>query len=105
MSKTVAPHAHRWQFYSNHEPVSSAMASTSYEKERSKVYSLDLRWRMVWQHEVLGLSVKRIAENQSVDSSTVRRTLASSEPPEMSRTSHILQRGPFKSLQSLCSSL
>ncbi len=59
---------------SNSKRIAIEMAS--YEKERSSAYSSDLRWRIVWQSEAMGLSATRVAENLGVDVSTVRRTLA-----------------------------
>lgn len=47
----------------------------SCEPKRSSAYSEDLRWRMVWQCEALGYSHARVADNLSVDRSTVSRTL------------------------------
>lgn len=52
------------------------MAKTSMEPGRTSAYSEDLRWRMVYQHEVLGLSYRKIARNLNVDHSTVNRVLA-----------------------------
>ena len=40
---------------------------------RTKAYNEDLRWRMVWQREVLGLKLKEVAKNLCVDLSTVHR--------------------------------
>ena len=48
----------------------------SCEKDRCSAYSEDLRWRIVWQREALGLETRKIAENVGVDPSTVRRTLS-----------------------------
>lgn len=49
--------------------------STSYESKRTKAYTTDLRWRMVYQREALGLSYHVIGRNLGVDSSTVYRTV------------------------------
>ena len=49
--------------------------STSCEPARTSAYSEDLRWRMVWQSELLGYSQQTIAQNLGVDQSTVSRTL------------------------------
>ena len=40
---------------------------------RTKAYNEDLRWRMVWQREVLGLKLKKVTNNLCVDLSTVHR--------------------------------
>ena len=48
---------------------------TSCEKLRSSAYSEDLRWRIVWQKYGLQLNILKIAENLSVDKSTVSRVL------------------------------
>lgn len=51
------------------------MSSTSSEPWRTSAYSEDLRWKMVWQREMLGLTYPVIASNLNVDESTVIRTL------------------------------
>ena len=51
------------------------MYMASCEKGRRSPYSEDLRWRMVWQREVLGLSYRTVARNLNVDSSTVFRVV------------------------------
>ena len=43
----------------------------SIESERSRAYSSDLRWRMVYQRSLLGLSYNQIASYLNVDPSTV----------------------------------
>lgn len=45
------------------------------QSQRSKAYSSDLRWRMVYQKHILGHTFSKIAENLNVDVSTVRRIL------------------------------
>ena len=52
------------------------MARTSYETRRTSPYSEDLRWRMIWQREVKGLQVTKVATNLGVDPSTVSRIVA-----------------------------
>ena len=49
---------------------------TSYEPERTRAYSEDLRWRMVWQREVLQHGYDIIGSNLGVDRSTVIRNVA-----------------------------
>lgn len=46
---------------------------TSCEQRRRSAYSPDLRWRMVWQREVLGYRYEVIAINLNVDKATVWR--------------------------------
>ena len=55
------------------EVASSGMASC--EPHRTKAYSDDLRWRMVWQKEVLDYTYKDISLNLNVDLSTVWRVV------------------------------
>ena len=47
----------------------------SCEPGRTSAYSEDLRWRMVWQREAIGLPRSVVASNLGVDESTVFRTL------------------------------
>ena len=49
------------------------MARTSCEPGRSTAYSVDLRWRMVFQREGMKLPYADIAKNLNVDESTVKR--------------------------------
>ena len=42
---------------------------------KTSAYSEDLRWRMVWQREALGLNLKTVASNLGVDPSTVSRVV------------------------------
>ena len=49
------------------------MAGVSCEPGRRQAYSNDLRWRMVWQREVLGYKYDQIAVNLNVHPSTVFR--------------------------------
>ena len=46
----------------------------SCEPKRTSAYSEDLRWKMVYQSEILGLTYDSIAQNVGVDASTVWRT-------------------------------
>ena len=52
-----------------------SMATHSIESDRSKTYSSSLRWRMVHQRYILGLSYNQTAKNLNVDPSTVYRTV------------------------------
>ena len=47
----------------------------SCEPGRKSAYSNDLRWRMVWQREVLGYKYQTVATNLNVDLSTVWRVV------------------------------
>ena len=47
--------------------------ATSCEPKRSSAYSEDLRWRMIYQKYGLQLTYMEIANNLSVDQSTVKR--------------------------------
>ena len=47
----------------------------SCEPHRTKAYSNDLHWRMVWQREILEYSYKDISMNLNVDLSTVWRVM------------------------------
>ena len=48
----------------------------SCEPKRTKGYSSDLRWRMVYQVEFLHKSCREVGQNLCVDPSTVSRTLS-----------------------------
>ena len=52
-----------------------AVPRSSYEPKRMHAYTKDLRWRMIWQKEVLGLKNSEIAFNVGVDYTTVWRTV------------------------------
>ena len=47
----------------------------SCEPKRTSAYSEDLKWRMVWQREVMGLKLEDVAKNLGVDTSTVSRIM------------------------------
>ena len=49
---------------------------TSIEPARTSAYSEDLRWRMIWQKEALGLTYEEVAKNLGVDKATVWRTVS-----------------------------
>ena len=56
--------------------LSRSMATaTSCEEQRTKAYSEDLRWRMVYQYYSLQKNYQQIAESLNVDKSTVSRTI------------------------------
>ena len=48
---------------------------SSCQPQRTAAYDEDLRWRMIYQHYGLELSYKKIADNLSVDPSTVQRAI------------------------------
>ena len=47
----------------------------SYESKRTSAYSDDMRRRMVWQSQALGLKFSEIAPNLGVDAVTVCRVV------------------------------
>ena len=49
------------------------MASCSVEPGRTKPYSEEIRWRIVWQREVLGYNLRKVAGNLGVAINTVWR--------------------------------
>lgn len=49
---------------------------SSCQEERTAAYGADLRWRMVWQREGLGFTLKQVASHLNVDKSTVQRTIS-----------------------------
>lgn len=49
--------------------------ATSCEEQRTKAYSEDLRWRMIYQYYALQKTSQQIAESLNVDKSTVSRTI------------------------------
>jgi len=48
-------------------------AMSSCEPLRGLAYGEDLRWRMIYQRELLGFTYKDIAKNLNVDASTMWR--------------------------------
>ena len=48
----------------------------SCEPRRARAYGKDLRFRMIWQREALGLTYSQIADNLGVDKSAVQKTVA-----------------------------
>ena len=72
--------AHAQNFYSDCPPLGFVTIQFNMairflsEPRRRSAYSEDLRWKMVWQREVQGFTLKRIASNLMVDISTVHRT-------------------------------
>ena len=74
------------------------MNMTSLEPLRGKAYHEDLRWRMVYQREMLGLSYQQIASNLNVHTSTVWRTVKRFE--EEGRIDKRKNEGPRKLTES-----
>ena len=56
--------------------MATATEMTSCEEQRTKAYSEDLRWRMIYQYYSLRKTYQEITESLNVDKSTVRRTVA-----------------------------
>lgn len=52
------------------------LAMTSLEPFRSRAYHDDLKWRMVYQRKMRGLTYREIAANLSVDASTAWRAVS-----------------------------
>ena len=74
-SSTVCAHAHSTATV--HASMLKKMsAKMSCEPGRRSHYSGDLLWRIIWQREGLGLSLREILENLSVDVSTASRIIA-----------------------------
>ena len=48
----------------------------SCEPGRKAAYSENIRWRMVWQHQVQGLTLDQVATNLCVDTSNVHRIVS-----------------------------
>ena len=48
-------------------------ASSSCEPRRTSAYSNDLRWRIIWQRDGLGLTLDQVSTNLSIHKSTVLR--------------------------------
>ena len=51
-------------------------AQYSTEPCRTSPYSIDLRWKMVYQREIQGLTCREVAKNLNVDPSTVSRVVS-----------------------------
>ena len=49
------------------------------DPHRTRAYSADLKWRMVYQRLMLGLTYQLIAKNMTVDVSTVWRAVEKSQ--------------------------
>ena len=60
----------------------------SFEHSRSKSYSADIRWRMVYQRLMSGLTYEQIAANLNVDPSTVWRTVRKFEDGTVEARKH-----------------
>lgn len=73
------------------------MAKHSCEPRRTAAYSEDLRWRMVWQREVQGFTLEKVARNLCVDTSTVHRILKQfNSLGTVSKKSYSLSNVPMK---------
>ena len=59
----------------NSGQIQSCLAMCALQSSHSRTYSNDLRWRMVHQRSVLGLTYRHLANNLNVDPSTVQRTV------------------------------
>ena len=55
--------------------MATATGTLSCEQQRTKAYSEDLRWRMIYQYYSLHKTYQQIAESLNVDKSTVSRTV------------------------------
>ena len=78
------------------------MAKHSCEPNRTSPYSEDLRWRMVWQREVQGLTLEKVAKNLCVDTSTVFRVLKQfNNNGTVNKKSYVSSNGPMKLTKSV----
>ena len=57
--------------FSKHCALLRILKMTSCEKRSSSAYSEDIRWRVIWQRHGLGRKCNEVAENLSIDKSTV----------------------------------
>lgn len=73
-------------------------AMSSFESSRSKAYSADLRWRMVYQRCILDLPYAEVARNLNVDPSTVCRTVKLFEETGTVCSIQGYRESPFKKL-------
>ena len=73
-SSTICAHAHSTA--TAHASILKKCAKMSCEPGRRSHYSGDLCWRIIWQREGLGLSLREILENLSVDVSSASRIIA-----------------------------
>ena len=48
--------------------------SYSYQKQRTRAYDVDLRWRVIYQRKALGMTLETVARNLGVAVATVYRT-------------------------------
>ena len=67
----------------------------SIEPGRSRVYSNDISWRMVYQRCGLGLSYKQFGEQLNVDPSTVCRTVQLFEETETVHNNYVAIMKPL----------
>ena len=73
-------------------------AMSSFESSRSKAYSADLRWRMVYQRCILYLPYAEVARNLNVHPYTVCRTLKLFEETGTVCSIQGYRESPFKKL-------
>ena len=75
------------------------MASCSVEPGRTKPYSEEIRWRIVWQREVLGYNLRKVAGNLGVAINTVWRiTELFYNTGSVKKCSYPVNRRPTKKL-------
>lgn len=73
---------------------------SSLENTRTKAYSSDLRWRMVYLRCVLGYSYREVGEKMCVDPSTVYRTAKLFEETGTVSSIQGYREGPDKKLST-----
>ena len=71
------------------ERISNLDCAMSINPGRTSAYSEDLRWRIVWQREGLGLCIQKVASNLGVDPSTVCRVVS------LFKATGTVQRRPY----------
>ena len=55
--------------------MASSLESLSCDPKRTSAYSEDIRWRIIWQREVLGLKMEKVAQNLNLHPSMVCRVI------------------------------